>query len=219
MSDEFVDPYIDPETGVLNNLVGARTYDDLARAEGELVSLRMSELIERGNLHPTGTLDDFCRIHRALFQDIYAWAGSIRTVEIRKNLDGAEFFLPSANIAMGIEWSRSELLRDNMLKGLKRSAFLERLAYHYDNYNFVHPFREGNGRTQRLFWTLLCHDAGYDLDWRLVSGEENDEASRLAAEDRDYSQLVNMFSKIAMLCDPSVPINRELLAANHLHEA
>lgn len=218
MPGEFVDPYIDPESGVLRNLVDAGTYDDLARAEGEFASLRTGELIEHGNLHPTGTLADFCRIHRMLFQDIYAWAGRIRTVEIRKNVDGAEFFLPSANIGVGMEWSRSELQKDCMLKGLEPSRFAERLAYHYDSYNFVHPFREGNGRTQRVFWTLLCHDAGYDLDWRLVSGEENDEASRLAAEDRDYSLLTRMFSKIAKPCDPTVPINRELVVANHLSE-
>lgn len=218
MPDRFVDPYVDPETGVLRNLVGARSYDDLARAEGEFASLRMGELIERGNLRPTGTLEDFRSIHRVLFQDIYAWAGQVRTVEIRKNVDGAEFFLPSASIPMGMEWSRSELLGDNMLKGLGLLSFSERLAYHYDNYNFVHPFREGNGRMQRVFWTLLCHDAGYDLDWRLVSGKENDEASRLAAEDRDYSLLTSMFARIASPCDPSVPINRGLMAANHLHE-
>ena len=218
MPGEFVDPYVDPETGVLRNLVGARTYDDLARAEGEFASLRMGELIERGGFRPAGTLDDFCQIHHALFQDIYEWAGRIRTVEIRKNLEGSEFFLPSTNIAMGMEWSHSELLGDNLLKGLERPAFIERLAYHYDNYNFVHPFREGNGRTQRVFWTLLCHDAGYDLDWRLVSGEENDEASRLAAEDRDYSQLISMFSKIVSPCDSSVPINRELVEVSHLRE-
>lgn len=218
MPDKFVDPYVDPETGVLRNLVGARTYEDLARAEGEFAALRMSELIELGNFHPTGVLRDFCHIHHVLFQDIYGWAGSIRTVEIRKNVPGAEFFLPAANIAMGMDWSRAELERDEMLKGLELDEFLGRLAYHYDNYNYVHPFREGNGRTQRVFWTLLCHDAGYDLDWRLTSGEENDEASRLAAEDRDYSQLIQMFSKITSSCDPSVPINQELVVANHLHE-
>lgn len=68
MPDRFVDPYVDPETGVLRNLVGARSYDDLARAEGEFASLRMGELIERGNLRPTGTLEDFRSIHRVLFQ-------------------------------------------------------------------------------------------------------------------------------------------------------
>lgn len=92
------------------------------------------------------------------------------------------------------------------------------MAYHYDNYNFVHPFREGNGRTQRVFWALLCHDAGFDIDWRLVSGKENDEASRLAAEDRDYSALIAMFKLMAKPCDPTVPINRELVLDGHLKD-
>lgn len=81
MPDRFVDPYVDPETGVLRNLVGARSYDDLARAEGEFASLRMGELIERGNLRPTGTLEDFRSIHRVLFQDIYAWA--VKSAQLR----------------------------------------------------------------------------------------------------------------------------------------
>lgn len=218
MSAEFVDPYIDPATGILRNLIGARTNDDLARAEGEFVSLRISELVEYGNLHPTGTLDDFCSIHRLLFQDIYPWAGTIRTVEIRKNSKGSEFFLPSTNIVTGIEWSRHELLKDGLLKNMNKATFVERIAYHYDNYNFVHPFREGNGRTQRVFWTLLCHDAGYDIDWRLVSGRENDEASRLAAEELDYSLLIEMFYKIASPCGPDIPINSELVTTSHLRD-
>ena len=65
MPGEFVDPYVDPETGVLRNLVGARTYDDLARAEGELASLRMGELIERGGLHPSA----FCHPSPAVQRD------------------------------------------------------------------------------------------------------------------------------------------------------
>lgn len=217
MPAEFVDPYIDPETGILANLVGATTYDELSRAEGEFVALRIGELITNADMHPTGTLQDFCTIHHVLFQDIYPWAGSIRTVEIRKNAEGAEFFLPSTNIAMGMEWSRSELAKDSFLQGMSKPEFTERLAYHYDNYNFVHPFREGNGRTQRMFWTLLCHDAGYDLDWRMASGEENDEASRRAAEDRDYAALIEMFGRIASPCDPSIPLNKELVVGGHLN--
>ncbi|MBW3087244.1 Fic family protein [Bifidobacterium sp. 82T24] len=217
MPDElFVDPYIDQRTGILGNLVGASTYDELRNAEGEFVALRMNEFLSKPIPRVTGTLDDFCMLHRALFQDIYAWAGRIRTVEIRKNVEGAEFFLPSANIAMGIGWAQGELRRDNMLASLPSQKFVERLAYHYDNYNFIHPFREGNGRVQRLFWTLLCHDAGYDLDWRLVSGEENDEASRLAAEDRDYGALERIFTQIATPCDPNTPINSGIVTVGHL---
>lgn len=112
MTAEFVDPYLDPATGVLRNLVGAQTYDELARAEDEFAALRMGELFEQGDLYPTGTLDDCRRIHRALFQDVYKWAGRIRTIEIRKNIEGAEFFLPSVNIVTGFEWSQSELVKD-----------------------------------------------------------------------------------------------------------
>ncbi|KAB8287875.1 toxin-antitoxin system, toxin component [Bifidobacterium ramosum] len=216
MPDRFVDPYVDRRTGILCNLVGATTYDELQNAEGEFVALRMNEFFTRPIPPMSGSLDDFRMLHRILFQDIYDWAGEIRTVEIRKNVEGAEFFLPSTNIAMGVGWARGELRKDNMLVGLDLPRFAQRLAYHYDNYNFIHPFREGNGRVQRLFWTLFCHDAGYDLDWRLVSGEENDEASRLAAEDQNYTMLEAIFRRIASPCDPAVPIGNESLAAGHL---
>ena len=216
MSDEFVDPYIDPETGVLRNLVGATSYDELANAEGELVSSRAAEFVSKFSPHVVGTLDDLKIIHHYLFQDIYDWAGEIRTVEIRKNEEGSQFFLPSVNIPMGIVWSLSELEKDDHLRGMGRDEFARRLAYHYDNYNFVHPFREGNGRTQRLFWTLVCHDAGYDLMWRSVSGEENDRASRDAAEERDYGGLIDMFLRIATPCDPKIPLNAGLVDARHL---
>lgn len=216
MPDEFIDPYLDERYPVLRNLVGARTYDELRNAEGEHVSVRMGELIE-GNPRPmTGTLDDFRMIHQALFQDIYDWAGQTRTVEIRKNREGSEYFLPSSNIGMGIAWAQDELRKDDLLKSMDRDRFVERLAYHYDNYNFIHPFREGNGRVQRLFWTILCHAAGYDLAWREVSGQENDEASRAAAEDLDLSLLKVMFGKISKPCDPRVPLNYGLASAASL---
>lgn len=211
MAHEFVDPYLDSDTGILRNLIGATSYDGLRNAEGELVALRTNEFLESLPLRPKGSMEDFLFIHRFLFQDIYDWAGAPRTVEIRKSREGSEYFLPSPNITMGFGWAQDELRKDNMLKGLSKDEFAQRLAYHFDNYNFIHPFREGNGRTQRLFWTLLCHDAGYDLDWCQVSGEENDEASRAAAEDMDLSGLVAMFSRIATPADPNTPLNSDLL--------
>ena len=216
MAEEFRDPYIDPGTGTLRNLVGATTYDELQNAEGEFVALRMSEFFASPLPSVTGSLDDFRLLHRILFQDIYDWAGEVRTVEIRKNVEGSEYFLPSPNIPMGIAWAQGELEKDGMLRGLDGGLFVERLAYHYDSYNFVHPFREGNGRVQRLFWSLLCHGAGYDLDWRLVTGEENDEASRLAAEDREFAMLRAIFARISSPCDPGRALNAELLGSGHL---
>ena len=111
MPDRFTDPYLDSETGILRNLVGARNYDELENAEGELASSRATEFVEHGVFRPTGSLADFQRIHRALFQDIYDWAGEIRTVELRKNVVGAEYFLPAANIPMGVAWAQGELVK------------------------------------------------------------------------------------------------------------
>jgi cell filamentation protein len=56
------------------------------------------------------------------------------------------------------------------------------LAYRGDAVNHIHPFREGNGRTQRVFWSQIAVDAGWRLDWRNVTGEVNDDACRIAAE-------------------------------------
>lgn len=210
MSDDFIDPYIDPQTGILRNLVGASTYEELNNAEGELVSARMSEFMTKLPIKAKGSLDDLKFIHQYLFQDVYDWAGKLRTVEMKKASEGSDYFLASCKIATGLGWSKEELDRDNMLRGLSPDQFAQRLAYHYDNYNFVHPFREGNGRTQRLLWTLICHDAGYDLKWRNVSGEENNEASSLAIKKGDKSALVSVFSRIAVPCDPSRPLNEGL---------
>lgn len=61
--------------------------------------------------------------------------------------------------------------------------------------NLVHPFREWNGRAQRLFWTLALRDAGWGIDWNRTSAEENDRASVICNRDRDYSALREMFQR------------------------
>ncbi|GAA1325472.1 Fic family protein [Leucobacter albus] len=82
------------------------------------------------------------------------------------------------------------------LKQLERSHFIVRPAYHYDQFNYVHPFREGNGRTQRVFWNRVAREAGWELDWRSVRGATNDSACRAAAERRDLLPLQAMFDRI-----------------------
>lgn len=212
----FVDPYIDPTTGLLKNKVGATTLDELKKAEGELVSIATVKLIEDPPRNRTADLNELQEIHRRLFAMVYPWAGEIRTVEIRKPVKGSAFFLPSPAIPTGIEYSMNELKKDGYLKNLDKDEFLDRLVRNYDNYNYVHPFREGNGRTQRMLWTLICHEAGYDIDWRLISKQDNDEGSRLAAEQRDYSILRRTFDVAVKPCDPNEPILLEHASIGHL---
>lgn len=61
---------------------------------------------------------------------------------------------------------------------------------------YLHPFREGNGRTQRIFWTQIAAGAGFDLDWSRVTGAENDQASRSAMERQDFTELRGIFDRI-----------------------
>lgn len=200
--DGFLDPYLDPETGVLRNLVGARTKDALEDAEADLSFARLMQLME----HPpkaTGDLAELRAIHRYLFQDVYEWAGQLRTVDIRKDVEGAGFFLPVAMIDRAAGFAASELRDENMLRGLARDRFIERLAYHYEQFNYIHPFREGNGRTQRVFWNRITRDAGWQLDWRPVQGPANDRACRAASDQQDFAPLREMFSQIVTKATPA----------------
>lgn len=144
---EFVDPYIDSETGILRNLVGATTYSELRKAEGDIVAL--SE-ISLDNIPHIVNLTELQEIHRKLFNKIYDWAGELRTVNIRKGSE--EYFLDYSYLENGANFVFEELSKENYLQGLNREDLVKRLAYFYEQLNFIHPFREGNGRTQRVFW-------------------------------------------------------------------
>jgi cell filamentation protein len=197
---EAVDPYTDPETGILRNRIGARTQAALDQAEGGLSVHRLVELAEAYPVRPSGDLDELRGIHRHLFQDLYEWAGQTRTVDIRK--PGGEPFLPVSRIDTGARFVFDELRADRHLRGLSRSRFVERLAHHYDALNYLHPFREGNGRAQRVFWSRVAGDAGWQLDWRLVSRERNNEASRAAMERGDLRPLREVFDSITTAAMP-----------------
>jgi cell filamentation protein len=194
---DFIDPYLDPDTGLLRNRLGATTQEALDSAEADYGLARTVELVERP-VKPTGDLRQLQAIHQRLFQDVYEWAGELRTVDMRKGNDpAAEFFMPVSRLPSGAGYAFQELAEDNYLRSLDKDRFVSRLAHHYDQVNYLHPFREGNGRTQRILWTQIARAAGYELDWRGVTGKVNDQASRDAMEKQDHSGLRAMFDKIA----------------------
>lgn len=191
----FVDPYIDESTGLLKNQLGATSTDEFEELEPQIVFANELEL-ESIDISRTNDLNEVLLIHKQLFAGVYEWAGQIRTVDIKKNTGSAEYFLLFEKILSAANYVFAELAKENHLKDLGREDFIKRLAHHYDQLNYIHPFREGNGRVQRIFWTRVAHDAGYEIDWSAVVGDENDEASRLAAEEMDLSALEEMFSRI-----------------------
>ncbi len=145
---------------------------------------------------PTRDLIELCAIHRYLFSHVYSWAGELRTVDIRKNTEGAGYFVPASMIERAAGFVAEELREDDYLRGMDRETFIARLAYHYDQLNYIHPFREGNGRAQRWFWDRVARDAGWQLSWLEVTGEVNDEASRAAMELSDLQPMITIFDQV-----------------------
>ena len=166
------DPYADAATGVLRNKLGLTTVADLETAEREITHAALI-LLRESPARPGYDLTHLCAIHRRIFGDIYDWAGQIRTVAISK---GSMFCLPQY-----IESSAAEIFRtlraENLLRGLDRDVFTERLAYYLGEINAVHPFRDGNGRAQRALFEQLAHDAGFVLDWQRLDADRNIAAS------------------------------------------
>ena len=192
---DFVDPYLDPDVGDLRNLLGARSASQLRALEPQAVFANELEL-PNASIARTNDLTELCAIHAQLFKGVYDWAGQPRTIDIKKNHTGAEFFLPVGFIDRAASFLFGELADENGLKNLDQGKFIERLAYYYDQLNYIHPFREGNGRTQRVFWTRAAADAGYLTDWDAVVGDENDLASRTAMEANDRKPLTAMLKRI-----------------------
>ena len=194
-ADHSNDPYFDPAIGELRNLLGARTSDELRQLEPQAVFANELELTT-APISRTNDLAELCALHGWLFKGVYDWAGQLRVVDIRKNAGETSFFLPGGYIERASGFVFTELADEHHLTGLDVEQFAHRLAYFYDQLNYIHPFREGNGRTQRVFWTRVAADAGYDIDWDQIVGTENDEACRVAMEDDDRGPLEAMFRRI-----------------------
>ncbi len=100
-------------------------------------------------------------IHRYLFQDIYEWAGKKRTVEISK---GGKPFFPLQRFDTALLHIDSLIAAYKRLARDDKKAISRKLAEILDSVNYLHPFREGNGRTQREFLRLLALEKGWKLN-------------------------------------------------------
>jgi len=158
----YIDPdytYTDPRTGVLRNIEDIQDADALIFAESGAVAKRLKEL-QIAPIKITGIASLF-EIHRFLFQDIYDWAGKVRTVEISK---GGRPFFPTNRFHTAF------CHIDDLVKQYERigcddkNSLARKLAEILDTVNYLHPFREGNGRTQREFLRLLAFEKGWRLN-------------------------------------------------------
>jgi cell filamentation protein len=108
------------------------------------------------------------RIHSEMFAPLFLWAGSERDVDTGAGDTGIVYARP-AYIKDGLEDMFQKLERDDYLLGMSSASdFAEKLAGHWGYLTQIHPFRDGNTRSQSLFVSSLATSAGYPLDWRRI---------------------------------------------------
>ncbi|MDR7119087.1 putative adenosine monophosphate-protein transferase Fic [Rheinheimera soli] len=182
------DPYCYPGTSILINLLDIHSEAELEEAEVELTSFRLKNFEpDFDNL----TFGYLCHIHRYLFQDLYAWAGEIRTVDISKDQThfcNLRFILPEAEKCFNF------LVKHKNLLDLSMDEFVQHLADFFCEMNVVHPFREGNGRALRLFCEVLALQAGYELSWKSIT-QEAWLAANVAGYLGDLNPLIALFQQ------------------------
>lgn len=175
------DPYRDG-SGVLRNRLGITDVDTLATAERAAAFQRVVELEQ----HPIDGRFDFAHlraIHHHILQDIYDWAGELRT---------------SDTGAFGIPHARPQFLADELnrvfrqiaahpLSASDSDAATDTVAAHWSELTLVHPFRDGNSRSQRVFFDQMFRDAGWAVDWADVDAAAAHAARHMSVYGRpDY---------------------------------
>ncbi|WP_455924558.1 Fic/DOC family protein [Pseudomonas putida] len=160
------DPYV-YSNGVLINSLDIRETAALNEAEADFASARIIQLQE-SPLEGDFSLQHLQAFHHFIFQDIYPWAGQLRQVDIGKN---DTIFLSHSAIESTFQEVSERLATTRCLADLQGnlSAFSSEAGVVLGEINHIHPFREGNGRTQREFLDVLARRAGFILEWGGVS--------------------------------------------------
>lgn len=182
------DPYCYPGSFTLRNRLGIQDDARLAQAEHDLSELAASQI---DFSLPPYDLAYLKRIHRTLFLDLYDWAGELRTIDISK---GDTRFCNTARIEPEANKIFKVLAQADWFEDLERSALIAGVAQAYGDLNMIHPFREGNGRAQRLLFEHLIVNAGYEISWWPVEQAEWIDAN-VAAVICDYAPLEAVFER------------------------
>ena len=154
-------------TTCLINKLGIRDEEKLAEVEAQ-ITFAKTVMLEENPVEGSFDFDHFKRIHEFLLCDLYEWAGQVRTVDISKK---RAKFLDASSIEKIANKCFSKIA-EGYLENLPFEDFAKRIAEFYNDVNYIHPFREGNGRTQRIYFTQLIRHYGYDINFSEVDTDE-----------------------------------------------
>ncbi len=155
-------------TNCLINKLNIQSEEQLAKIEASITMAKTAEL-ERKPISNSFDFEHYKQIHKYLFEDLYDWAGYIRTVDISKK---GTYFTPAENIETVASSCFDRLKKYNYFKNIDFDDFIENIVDFYCSTNMLHPFREGNGRTQRIFIAQLIRFCGYDINFSEIDADE-----------------------------------------------
>ena len=192
MKSEIYDDHFDDEHRILRNRLGLT---DPHFLETVIADLSHARLVELRDAPVKGRFDipHLRAIHRYIFQDIFPWAGDFRNVTTART--NSFSFPPPIYIKSSLNTIFATLRAEDHLKHLNPDTFALRAGHYLGKINAVHPFREGNGRTQREFIRALALTAGHRLTWAGLEQEENNHASRISYTTGDSSLLAALIRK------------------------
>ena len=221
-----IDPYTYPN-GVLKNKHYIQDEKLLEELERITVATRIVQLREnpiKGNFD----LAHLRKIHRHLFQDIYDWAGKIRTVDISK---GNSRFC-SYHLIQSYSETIAKKFKQQQWQNIAPKQFSEQSAYFLGEYNAVHPFREGNGRVIREMIGQLAKQNGYIIHWENITQDEMIKASEISTTLGNNQLLEKLIAKnlqsnlptideklLKQLCQPDFALRKAALHDPEISQA
>jgi cell filamentation protein len=196
VDDGQIDPYIDPASGVLRNKPGLTSWEELKQAEAAAVRINWPHSFNlavqsvnfcknRPGYHMPLKAHVFVfnlgQIHKRLFSTVYDWAGEFRTIPISRADEKPCFNACPETLEQQVGVAVRDAIHD--------PDFLADIGKHYTELNYQHPFREGNGRTQKVFFSALAQVNGAFLDWTKVEKEPYEAALRHWNKTADTSRI------------------------------
>ncbi len=155
-------------TTCLINKLDIRDEKQLAAIEADITFAKASAL-EQNPMDGNFDFNHYKAIHKYLFEDLYDWAGQIRTVDIAKK---GTVFVKAEEIDSLAAACFRRLKEKSYFATLDFADFIPNIVDFYCVTNMLHPFREGNGRTQRIFIAQLIRHAGYNINFSDIDPDE-----------------------------------------------
>ncbi len=178
-------------TTCLINKLGIKDEKKLSEIEAQ-ITFAKTAMLEANPIEGSFDFEHFKKIHFFLFCDLYDWAGVLRSVDLSKKKTR---FLEASQIERVGTLCFSKV-SNGFFEGLSFDEFSKRIAVFYHDVNYIHPFREGNGRVQRIFFAQLIRHYGYDIHFSELDTDELMFATILAAQ--GVSDVLQNFFKEAI---------------------